>query len=178
MRKPLHVLAGMATAAGIAIGAQAAPQTAVATEYIATLFAPLEAPQAINANLLVFHPRPGGRFEGGIRAELLGPAGDWVRIMPNGSMRIDVRMTARLDDGQLLYVTYGGVLKKPDPASWERFMKGEKIGAREWYYVITPNFETSSVRYAWLNDVQAVGKFVSIQTGPEAHVKFDLYAIR
>jgi len=83
-----------------------------------------------------------------------------------------------MDDGELLYMTYGGVLKKPDARSWERFMKGEKITAPQWYYVIAPLFETASRKYAWLNDVQAVGKFVSIQTGPQAHVTFDLYAVR
>ncbi len=152
--------------------------TAVSTEYIATMYAPLNAPQAANSNLLIFHPKDGGRFDGAITAQLVNPAGDWVRVMPNGSMRIDVRLTAKLDDGELLYVTYGGVLRKPDAASWERFMKGEKISAPSWYYVITPVFETVSKSYAWLNDVQAVGKLVSIQTGAEAHVQFDIYAVR
>jgi hypothetical protein len=154
------------------------PTTSIATEYLATLFAPLEAPQAIGRDLLIFNPRPGGKLEGAIHADLIAPTGDWVRVTPNGSMRIDVRMTAKLDDGELLYVTYLGVLKKPDAASWERFTQGEKICAPQWYYVITPLFDTASVKYAWLNDVQTVGKFVSIQTGPQAHVKFDIYLVK
>jgi hypothetical protein len=161
-----------------ALTVQAQPLTEVTTEYIATLSTPLEAPQAIGSGLLVFHPRPGGRLDGSIRAEVLPPSGDWVRVMPNGSMRIDVRLTARLDDGELLYMTYGGILKKPDADSWDRFMKGEKIVSPQWYYVVTPNFETSSKKYGWLNDLQAIGKFVSIQTGPQAHVTFDIYAVR
>jgi len=152
--------------------------TAISTEYIATMYAPLNAPQAANSNLLIFHPKDGGWFDGAIKAQLMNPAGDWVRVMPNGSMRIDVRLTAKLDDGELLYVTYGGVLRKPDAASWERFMKGEKISAPSWYYVITTVFETVSKSYAWLNDVQAIGKFVSIQSGAQAHVRFDIYAVR
>ena len=153
-------------------------RSAISTEYLATLVTPLNAPQAANANLLIFYPKDGGRFDGAIKAQLMNPAGDWVRVMPNGSMRIDVRLTAKLDDGELLYVTYNGVLKKPDAASWDRFMKGEKIAAPEWYYVITPTFETLSKKYAWPNDLQSVGKFVSIQTGEHAHVKFDIYAVR
>jgi hypothetical protein len=93
-------------------------------------------------------------------------------------MRIDVRMTARLDDGELLYVTYGGVLRKPDDASWARFMAGEKISAPQWYYVVTPQFETISKKYAWLNDIQAIGRFVSIQTGEQAHVAFELLEVK
>ncbi|WP_395347019.1 DUF3237 domain-containing protein [Variovorax sp. UC122_21] len=145
------------------------------TEFLATLIAPLHAPQAPSANLLVFSPsRAGGTLRGRINAEVIDPTGDWVRVMPNGSMRIDVRMMARLDDGELLYVTYGGVLRKPDEASWSRFMAGERIDAPRWYYVVTPQFETASKKYAWLNDVQALGRFLSIQTGEQAHVAFEL----
>ena len=152
--------------------------TSLCTEFLATLFAPLNAPQSPNANLLVFFPRPGGTLRGRINAEVIDPTGDWVRIMPNGSMRIDVRMTARLDDGELLYVTYGGVLRKPDDASWARFMAGEKISAPQWYYVVTPLFETASKQYACLNDIQAIGRFVSIQTGEQAHVAFELLEVK
>lgn len=151
---------------------------ALRAEPLATLHAPLHAPLSPSANLLVFHPRPGGTLRGRINAQVIDPTGDWVRVMPNGSMRIDVRLTARLDDGELLYVSYGGVLKKPDAASWSRFLAGERISAPQWYYVITPQFETASRKYAWLNDVQAVGRFTSIQTGKEAHVAFELFELR
>lgn len=169
-----------AASLAMALGAAAQPAATSAppaTTFLATLYAPLEAPQAISSGLLIFHPRAPGRIEGRVHAEILHPTGDWVRIMPNGSMRIDVRLTARLDDGELLYMTYNGVLKKPEAASWERFLRGEKIGTPEWYYVIAPTFETRSQRYGWLNDLQALGKFVSIQTGENAHVLFDLYAV-
>ena len=155
-----------------------APAATLRTEHLASLYAPLHLPLAANANLLIFHPRPGGTLRGRINAEVIDPAGDWVRVMPNGSMRIDVRLTAKLDDGELLYMTYGGVLKKPDEASWARFMAGDKVSAPQWYYVITPQFETSSKKYAWLNDVQAIGKFTSIQTGPQAHVAFEILEVR
>ncbi|HEV8696013.1 MAG TPA: DUF3237 domain-containing protein [Lysobacter sp.] len=150
----------------------------IETEYLATLFAPLYPPQAANQNLLIFHPRGGGTLAGRINGKLLPPGGDWVRVMPDGTMRIDVRLSAELDDGSVLYVTYGGVLRKPDEETWKRFLGGQKIEAPQWYYVITPNFETASKKYAWLNGVQAIGKFVSIQTGEEAHVKFDIYEVK
>lgn len=164
-----------------AVCAQAKPSvsTQVRSEFVMTLHAPLFAPQPANKNLLIFHPKAGGYLQGnGWKAMIESPTGDWVRTLPNGSMRIDVRMSAKLDDGEYMYVTYGGLLKKPSAESWARFMKGERIEAPEWYYVITPNFETASTKYAWLNDVQAVGKFVSIQSGEHAHVSFDIYAIR
>jgi hypothetical protein len=154
------------------------PFTRIDTEYLMTLYAPLHPPQAANQNLLIFYPRDGGTLSGRVTGKLLSPAGDWVRVMPDGTMRIDVRLSAELDDGSLLYVTYGGVLRKPDRESWARFQSGEKIEAPAWYYVITPNFETTSKKYAWLNSVQGIGKFVSIQSGAVAHVRFDIYAVR
>ena len=148
------------------------------TEFLASLFAPLHAPSAPSASLLAFTPRAGGTLPGRVNAEVIDPTGDWVRVMPNGSMRIDVRMMARLDDGELLYVTYGGVLRKPDEASWSLFMAGERIDAPRWYYVVTPQFETASRKYAWLNDVQALGRLLSIQTGAQAHVAFELLEVK
>jgi hypothetical protein len=39
--------------------------------------------------------------------------------------------------------------------------------------------ETQSKKYARrLNDIQGVGKSVSIQTGEEAWVQFDIYSVR
>jgi hypothetical protein len=37
----------------------------------------------------------------------LAPAADWLRVMPGGSLRLDVRGTIRTDDGALIYITYG-----------------------------------------------------------------------
>jgi hypothetical protein len=170
-----HLLFGLLSSTAQSAPAQA---TSIETEYLATLYAPLYPPQAVNRNLLIFHPRDGGTLSGRITAKLLAPAGDWVRVMPDGTMRIDVRMSAELDDGSPLYITYGGVLRKPDAASWARFQQGEKIAAPLWYYIITPNFETTSAKYAWLNGVQAIGKFVSIQSGGDGHVRFDIYEVK
>jgi hypothetical protein len=168
----------------VAVDAAGVPEAAsptmapLRTEFLASLHAPLYLPLSANANLLIFHPKAGGTLRGRINAEVIDPTGDWVRVMPNGSMRIDVRLTAKLDDGELLYVTYGGVLKKPDEASWSRFLAGEKIDSPQWYYVITPQFETTSKKYAWLNDVQAIGRFTSMQTGEQAHVAFEILEVR
>lgn len=154
-----------------------APQ--IRTEYAMRLHAPLFAPHAVGRELLIFHPKDGGYLSGpGLQGKVINPSGDWVRVLPNGNMKIDVRLTLKMDDGELVYMTYGGILKAPDPASWSRFMSGKKINAPEWYYVITPSFETTSKKYQWLNDVQGIGKFVSIQTGEDAHVAFDIFLVR
>jgi hypothetical protein len=81
-----------------------------------------------------------GRFEGPrLKGDVLAPAGDWVRLAGDGSMRLDVRMLLRTDDGADILMTYGGVSADG----------GATIRA-------APSFETGDERYAWLNAVQAV----------------------
>ncbi|MBB6487100.1 DUF3237 domain-containing protein [Rhizobium lusitanum] len=147
--------------------------------FLMRFYAPLQAPIKIDDKLVIFQPREGGYVSGPrVKGEIVSPTADWVRTLPDGTMRIDVRSLVKLSDGSTVLVTYGGVLAKPAAESWERFMSGKRISAPEWYYVVAPNFETSSQTFGWLNGIQAVGKFVSIQTGPEAHVAFDIYEVR
>ena len=105
--------------------------------FLMRLYAPLQAPQKVDDSLVIFQPRPGGYVAGPqISGEIISPTADWVRIMPDGTMRIDVRSLVKMNDGSTVLVTYGGVLSKPSAESWTRFMAGEKISTPEWYYVV------------------------------------------
>ena len=47
----------------------------------------------------------GGTFEGPkLKGEILPGGGDWVLFRPDGVGQLDVRATARTDDGDLIYV--------------------------------------------------------------------------
>jgi len=82
----------------------------------------------------------GGVFEGpGIRGTVEGPSGDWVRLGADGTLRLDVRLLLRTDDGAAILMTYTGI--------------GTDGGAT---IRAAPLFETGDERYAWLNAVQAV----------------------
>ena len=71
-------------------------------EYLMTLHAPLDAPQAIAQSLLAFNVQPGGWVEGPkIKGKIVAPAADWLRVMPSGVNRLDVRLTIRTDDDDL-----------------------------------------------------------------------------
>lgn len=56
-------------------------------------------------------PVTSGTFEGpSIKGELVpGTAGDWIRIEPDGTSHLDVRMVLKTDKGATLYVSYTGV---------------------------------------------------------------------
>lgn len=74
-----------------------AQTTQVTTEYLMTLYAPLDPPQKIDDSLTIYNVGPGGWARGPrIRGTVIAPAGDWIRVMPAGNLRQDVRlMTGR-----------------------------------------------------------------------------------
>ncbi len=99
----------------------------------------------------------GGTFEGErLRGSLHGPGGDWAVVRPDGSMRLDVRVLLRTDDGADILMTYLGV--------------GGPGGLRT-----APLFETGDERYAWLNDVQAVA--TGVVADDLSSVTYDVYEV-
>ena len=154
------------------------PETSVQTEYLMTAHAPLDAPQAIDQSLLVFNVQPGGWVEGPrIKGKLLAPGADWLRVMPSGVMRLDVRATIQTDDGELIYMSYGGAIQcNKDQA--DRMNAGQQLKADDCYFITAPTFQTKSDKYAWLNGVQAVGKMVSLKTGEGSHVRYNIFAVK
>jgi hypothetical protein len=83
----------------------------------------------------------GGTFTGPrLNGTVVGPGADWAMVRADGTIRIDVRLLLRTDDGADIYMSYAGV--------------GLEMGAR---LRTAPLFETGDERYAWLNSIQAVG---------------------
>ena len=149
--------------------------TEIKVEYLMTLEAPLSPPQVIGTRRVVNVPA-GGTIRGPrIQGEIIAPAGDWLTIMPDGSARLDVRLTVKTDDNELILVEYGGVMVLSKEAA-EKIGKGEMITHADAYFITAPRFTTASTKYAWLNQVQAVGKMVSLQRGHG--VKYDIFVVR
>lgn len=89
----LGILTAVALATQIPAGA-GGPSTSVQTEYLMSMHALLAPPQAVDQSLLVVGVPAGGWVEGPrIKAKILGPSGDWLRVMPSGILRLDVRAT-------------------------------------------------------------------------------------
>lgn len=150
--------------------------TSVQTEYLMTLNAQLDPPQAIDQNLLIVNVPTGGWVEGPrIKGTVVGPGGDWLRVMPSGVLRLDVRVTIKTDDSELIYVSYNGVIQCSKEQS-DRLNKGEELKTDDCYFLTAPTFVTKSEKYGWLNGVQAVGKMVSVKGGD--HVRYDIFAVK
>ena len=152
------------------------PTTSIQTEYLMTLHAKLDPPQAVDSSLLVVNVPTGGSVEGPrIKGTLLGPAGDWLRAMPSGILRLDVRATIKTDDGELIYTSYNGVIQCSKEQT-DRLNKGDELKAEDCYFLTAPTFETKSEKYGWLNGLQTVGKMISLKGGD--HIRYDIFTVK
>lgn len=99
----------------------------------------------------------GGTFEGEkIKGTIAAaPGGDWVYVRPDGTLKLDVRLTLLTDDGAVILMSYNG------------------FGTREAGIRSAPSFETGDERYAWLNSVQGVG----IGTVGRGTVTYEVYRL-
>ena len=101
----------------------------------------------------------GPRLTGGVRRS----GADWSEggVARDGGIAtlLDVRSLWQTDDGELIYVQYGGRLVVPKAVVPE-FADPGRVGDVDpgrYYFRITPLFETASERYGWLNEIVAVG---------------------
>jgi hypothetical protein len=156
----------------------AVPSTAIASDYLMTVHAPIAgAPQRIDDTLTIFHSER-GRVEGPrVKGTILPPTADWLRATPSGSLRVDARMTIATEDGALIYLAYGGVISIA-LGDFARMAAGETLRADEMYFMTAPVFQTAHPDYAWLNHMQAIGKAAALKGGDGGFVKYDLFAIR
>ncbi len=136
------------------------------------------APQGVgtarNGELRVV-PVTGGTVEGpDFRGEVLpGTAADWLRVDPDGTAHMDVRLTVRTGEGHLVYVHYTGV-RTGGPEALARLNRGEAVPPEEYYFRTAVRFETGAAELDWMNRVIAVGVGQRPPSGPV----YDVYAVR
>jgi steroid delta-isomerase-like uncharacterized protein len=115
----------------------------------------------------------GGTFTGPrLRGTVLPGGGDWLVERRDGTRALDVRITLRTDDGELIYSHYAGLFHG-QPGVLDRLTRGEIVDPSDYYFRVAPLFETGSERYDWLNRVLAVG------VGRRTHnqVSYHVYAV-
>jgi hypothetical protein len=130
------------------------------TELLYEMSVDLEQPQDVGATphgvRRVYYVK-GGTFEGPkLRGEVLPGGGDWLLLRPDGAAELDVRATARTDDGHLIYAYYRGIINT-SPEVFQRIAAGETVDPSQYYFRTAPFFETASEKYGWLNRIVAVG---------------------
>ena len=80
-------------------------------------------------------------------------------------MTLDVRLVLRTADDALIGMTYRGIRHGP-PDAIARLERGEIVDPKLYYFRITPQFETAAPKYAWLNDIVAIGIGHRLADGP------------
>ena len=141
------------------MGDDMAAQT-LRSEFLCTMSGTVAAPRDMGAaprGVRRFYPVIGGSFEGPrLRGEVLPDGGDWLIARPDGVLEQDVRLTLKTDDDAFIYVRYAGI-RHASPEVLARLAGGETVDANEYYFRVAPVFETGAERYAWLNNILAVG---------------------
>jgi len=117
----------------------------------------------------------GGTLEGPrLKGEVVGgTSGDWLRVEPDGTAHMDVRLTVKAAGGGVVFVHYTGV-RTGAPEVLQRLNAGEAVDPSDYYFRIAVRFETGEPSLAWLNRVLAVG----VGQRPPGGPVYDLYAIR
>lgn len=135
------------------------------------------APQMVgtarNGELRVI-PVTGGTLEGPrFNGEVLpGTAADWLRVDPDGTAHMDVRLTLKAASGGLVYMHYSGI-RTGAPDVLARLNSGQAVDPADYYFRIAIRFETGAADLAWMNKVIAVGVGQRPPSGPT----YDVYAI-
>jgi len=130
-------------------------------EHLFDIHADLEAPQAVGATpqgvRQIFIVK-GGTIEGPrVKGKALPGGGDWALVRTDGALKLDIRATVQTDDGALIYMTYGGLIVA-EPPVFGRLLGGEDVPLSEYYFYVSPMFQTGAPQYAWLNKIIAIGR--------------------
>jgi hypothetical protein len=146
--------------AAVCIGAQAtsaqAPASALESEFIFELL--LDVDTQLDAGHVRIAPVTGGTFAGpGIQGTVHPGGADWITQV-SGRSSLDVRITLETDGGEIIFMTYTGVVSR---------------GEDGLYWRVRPVFSTASEKYDWLNHIVAVGKNKSVP----GKVAYDVFRI-
>jgi hypothetical protein len=76
-------------------------------------------------------------------------------VKPDGTVILDARYIIKTVDEAIIYIHNHGLRAIPLDII-ERISRSESIDPRSYYFRTTPEFETGSPKYAWLNNIVAV----------------------
>ena len=150
----------------------------LASEFLFRATLSVGAPQAVGATRtgeLRIIPVTGGTIEGpALTGEVLpGTAADWLRVDPDGTAHMDVRLTIKTTEGHIVFMHYSGIRTGEAPVL-ARLNAGEAVDPAEYYFRTAIRFETGAAPLAWLNRILAIG----IGQRPPSGPTYDVYAVK
>ena len=146
----------VASLGGVQSASAQAPATELESAFLLELV--LDVDPQLNAGHTRIAPVTGGTFSGPGIAGTVHPGGaDWI-TQASGHSSLDVRITLETDDGQLIYMSYTGIIRP---------------GQDGVYWRVRPIFQTASEEYDWLNHIVCVGKSKQVP----GKVAYDIFRI-
>lgn len=144
----------LAVAAGPAMSQQ--PASPLESEFAFELV--LDVAAQVDTGHVRIAPVTGGTFAGpAIRGTVRAGGADWITQV-QGHSSLDVRITLDTDDGEVVYMTYTGVIARgPDGTYWR----------------VRPVFSTAAEKYDWLNHAVFIGKSKQVA----GKVAYDIFRI-
>ena len=146
-------------------------------KYVMTYQADVGPALPVSENLIIFNVYGGWvkTVDGGT-GTFIEPSGDWLQVLPNGTFKLDVRASVKMDDGSVILVEYTGRAKL-SAAGAEKLNKGQKIsGDDALYFITSPTMRTMSKKYGWVNDAVFVNKYIERSINP-SYIKYDVYMV-
>ena len=152
---------GATAIAGAALGANQMAAAQVAASELESAFLmelSLDVADQLDVGHTSIAPVTGGTF-GGLRLQgtVRDGGADWLTQV-SGHSSLDVRITLDTDDGEIIYMTYTGVVHRADSGL---------------YWRVRPIFQTASEKYDWLNHIVCIGKSKQIA----GKVAYDVFEI-
>lgn len=137
---------------------------AILTKPIFNMHVTLKDPHIIgpnySGNRVIFDVEK-GYFEGSkLNGTLKASGGDWILFHGDGSATLDVRVCLQTDDGALIYMRYKGRWITPEHLRQKVYSADtcSEVDKDQYYLRTLIMFETSDIRYLWLNDTVAVSR--------------------
>tara|TARA_S200000501_G_scaffold377787_1_gene437464 strand:- start:379 stop:945 length:567 start_codon:yes stop_codon:yes gene_type:complete len=114
----------------------------------------------------------------GDKGKLVSPCADFGEFKTSLSINLGVRCSITMDDGSYLYIYYGGKMIMDEKA--DQLMKEDKTlkpGNGLSYWISSPQIRTTSEKYAYMNDIQLIGKGSEAKFTPPTTVTYNLYKV-
>ena len=92
-----------------------------------------------------------------MKGKVRASGADWALVGPDGNLRLDVRAVFESDDGAAIYVTYRARMEATEGIR-KALEGGGSTNFGDNYFISQIQFETGDERYAWLNNLMAVGE--------------------
>jgi hypothetical protein len=115
-------------------------------------------------------PIKGGYFDGDRMNGIIMPGGsDWIVRRADDVLQLNVRITLRTDDDQMIAMRYRG-LRHGSPEDHAKATRGEPVDWQNYYFRTAIEFETGSEKYGWMNNIFAIGVGYREAGGPRYFV--------